>query len=93
MASTPEMQEEMRKLIDAARSAVADLQAAACGDLDRPVAMRPRRRAERDESIERHVARRHESHQQPVPGRHRSRQARAGGAPTGGGHGDASTTP
>ena len=28
MASTPEMQEEMRKLIDAARSAVADLQAA-----------------------------------------------------------------
>src|SRR5487761_1242642 len=29
MASTPEMQEEMRKLIDAARSAVADLQAAA----------------------------------------------------------------
>jgi class 3 adenylate cyclase len=31
MASTPEMQEEMRKLIDAARSAVADLQAAAPG--------------------------------------------------------------
>ena len=29
IASTPEMQEEMRKLIDAARSAVADLQAAA----------------------------------------------------------------
>src|SRR5438034_6605749 len=29
MASTPEMQEEMRKLIDATRSAVADLQAAA----------------------------------------------------------------
>src|SRR5437763_8938935 len=29
MASTPEMQEEMRKLIDAARSAVADLKAAA----------------------------------------------------------------
>src|SRR6185437_4504350 len=29
MASTPEMQEEMRKLIDAARSAVSDLQAAA----------------------------------------------------------------
>jgi pilus assembly protein CpaF len=29
VASTPEMQEEMRKLIDAARSAVADLQAAA----------------------------------------------------------------
>src|SRR5487761_1850769 len=29
MASTPELQEEMRKLIDAARSAVADLQAAA----------------------------------------------------------------
>jgi class 3 adenylate cyclase/tetratricopeptide (TPR) repeat protein len=29
MASTPEMQEEMRKLIDAARTAVADLQAAA----------------------------------------------------------------
>ena len=29
MASTPEMQDEMRKLIDAARSAVADLQAAA----------------------------------------------------------------
>jgi len=29
MAATPEMQEEMRKLIDAARSAVADLQAAA----------------------------------------------------------------
>src|SRR5207302_4775578 len=29
MASTPEMQEEMRKLIDAARSAVADLQSAA----------------------------------------------------------------
>jgi len=29
MTSTPEMQEEMRKLIDAARSAVADLQAAA----------------------------------------------------------------
>src|SRR5713226_1960502 len=28
MASTPEMQEEMRKLIDAARSAVEDLQAA-----------------------------------------------------------------
>ena len=31
MASTPEMQEEMRKLIDAARSAVADLQAVAPG--------------------------------------------------------------
>ena len=31
MASTPEMQEEMRKLIDAARAAVADLQAAAPG--------------------------------------------------------------
>src|SRR5450759_3074602 len=31
MASTPEMQEEMRKLIDAARSAVAELQAAAPG--------------------------------------------------------------
>ena len=29
MASTPEMQEEMRKLIDAAKAAVADLQAAA----------------------------------------------------------------
>src|SRR5258708_19289033 len=31
MASTPEMQEEMRKLIDAARSAVAALQAVAPG--------------------------------------------------------------
>jgi len=31
MASTPEMQEEMRKLIDAAKSAVADLQAVAPG--------------------------------------------------------------
>jgi pilus assembly protein CpaF len=37
MASTPEMQEEMRKLIDAARSAVADLQAAAPGASREPV--------------------------------------------------------
>ncbi len=37
MASTPEMQEEMRKLIDAARSAVADLQAAAPGAPREPV--------------------------------------------------------
>jgi pilus assembly protein CpaF len=36
MASTPEMQEEMRKLIDAARSAVADLQAAAPGQQAAP---------------------------------------------------------
>ena len=36
MASTPEMQEEMRKLIDAARSAVADLQAAAPGPASAP---------------------------------------------------------
>ncbi len=36
MASTPEMQEEMRKLIDAARSAVADLQAAAPGQQAQP---------------------------------------------------------
>jgi len=40
MASTPEMQEEMRKLIDAARSAVADLQAAApqAATADKPAA-------------------------------------------------------
>jgi pilus assembly protein CpaF len=37
MASTPEMQEEMRKLIDAARSAVADLQAAAPQPAAEPV--------------------------------------------------------
>jgi pilus assembly protein CpaF len=37
MASTPEMQEEMRKLIDAARSAVADLQAAAPQPQPQPV--------------------------------------------------------
>src|SRR5487761_737993 len=36
MASTPEMQEEMRKLIDAARSAVADLQAAAPASAAQP---------------------------------------------------------
>jgi pilus assembly protein CpaF len=36
MASTPEMQEEMRKLIDAARSAVADLQAAAPASAPQP---------------------------------------------------------
>ncbi len=36
MASTPEMQEEMRKLIDAARSAVADLQAAAPAQFTMP---------------------------------------------------------
>jgi pilus assembly protein CpaF len=36
MASTPEMQEEMRKLIDAARSAVADLQAAAPASTPQP---------------------------------------------------------
>jgi pilus assembly protein CpaF len=38
MASTPEMQEEMRKLIDAARSAVADLQAAAPAQQEEPAA-------------------------------------------------------
>jgi len=38
MASTPEMQEEMRKLIDAARSAVADLQAAAPQQQAQPAA-------------------------------------------------------
>jgi pilus assembly protein CpaF len=37
MASTPEMQDEMRKLIDAARSAVADLQAAAPPQAPPPV--------------------------------------------------------
>ena len=41
MASTPEMQEEMRKLIDAARSAVADLQAAAPAQHEEPVAHAP----------------------------------------------------
>jgi pilus assembly protein CpaF len=41
MASTPEMQEEMRKLIDAARSAVADLQAAAPGQQQEPAAQAP----------------------------------------------------
>ena len=41
MASTPEMQEEMRKLIDAARSAVADLQAAAPGQHDAAAAQGP----------------------------------------------------
>src|SRR5216683_1662929 len=41
MASTPEMQEEMRKLIDAARSAVADLQAAAPAQTPAPAAPRP----------------------------------------------------
>src|SRR6266852_595456 len=41
MASTPEMQEEMRKLIDAARSAVADLQAAAPAQTPAPAASRP----------------------------------------------------
>src|SRR5260370_20921722 len=41
MASTPEMQEEMRKLIDAARSAVADLQAAAPAPTPAPAASRP----------------------------------------------------
>jgi pilus assembly protein CpaF len=41
MASTPEMQEEMRKLIDAARSAVADLQAAAPGQHQEPAAQAP----------------------------------------------------
>src|SRR6202165_2962837 len=41
MASTPEMQEEMRKLIDAARSAVADLQAAAPAQHDEPAAKMP----------------------------------------------------
>src|SRR5438270_185542 len=39
MASTPEMQEEMRKLIDAARSAVADLQAAAPPPAPEPTAV------------------------------------------------------
>ena len=41
MASTPEMQEEMRKLIDAARSAVADLQAAAPSQQQGPPAVVP----------------------------------------------------
>jgi pilus assembly protein CpaF len=41
MASTPEMQEEMRKLIDAARSAVADLQAAAPAQHEEPAAPMP----------------------------------------------------
>jgi pilus assembly protein CpaF len=41
MASTPEMQEEMRKLIDAARSAVADLQAAAPAQHEEPAAQAP----------------------------------------------------
>src|SRR5260370_12140302 len=41
MASTPEMQDEMRKLIDAARSAVADLQAAAPAPTPAPAAPRP----------------------------------------------------
>jgi pilus assembly protein CpaF len=43
MASTPEMQEEMRKLIDAARSAVADLQAASPSQASapRPAPTRP----------------------------------------------------
>ncbi|HSP08159.1 MAG TPA: ATPase, T2SS/T4P/T4SS family [Candidatus Dormibacteraeota bacterium] len=41
MASTPEMQEEMRKLIDAARSAVADLQAAAPPPQEQPPAAPP----------------------------------------------------
>ena len=41
MASTPEMQEEMRKLIDAARSAVADLQAAAPGAPREPQSPQP----------------------------------------------------
>ena len=41
MASTPEMQEEMRKLIDAARSAVADLQAAAPSTSREPQAQQP----------------------------------------------------
>ena len=57
MASTPEMQEEMRKLIDAARSAVADLQAAApaagapaAADTARSPRRRRRRRASRRSS-------------------------------------------
>ncbi len=41
MASTPEMQEEMRKLIDAARSAVADLQAAAPAQTPQPAPAAP----------------------------------------------------
>ena len=41
MASTPEMQEEMRKLIDAARSAVADLQAASPAQASAPAPARP----------------------------------------------------
>ncbi|MHB8588227.1 MAG: ATPase, T2SS/T4P/T4SS family [Candidatus Dormibacteraceae bacterium] len=41
MASTPEMQEEMRKLIDAARSAVADLQAAAPASQPEPQSPAP----------------------------------------------------
>ena len=41
MASTPEMQEEMRKLIDAARSAVADLQAVAPQQAPAPVYQPP----------------------------------------------------
>ena len=41
-AQTPEMQEEMRKLIDAARSAVADLQAAApAAPVEAPYVPRP----------------------------------------------------
>jgi pilus assembly protein CpaF len=43
MASTPEMQEEMRKLIDAARAAVADLQAAAPAAQEAPAALPPAR--------------------------------------------------
>jgi pilus assembly protein CpaF len=41
MAATPEMQEEMRKLIDAARSAVADLQAAAPAPVPAPAYVQP----------------------------------------------------
>jgi len=51
MASTPEMQEEMRKLIDAARSAVADLQAAAPGaPAAQPAAPQPTFQPPREEA-------------------------------------------
>jgi pilus assembly protein CpaF len=53
MASTPEMQEEMRKLIDAARAAVADLQAAApVAPADAPAALPPAARPVVDDEPE-----------------------------------------
>ena len=73
-----------------ARRQSAQLQAAARGDLDRAVAVRARRRADRDESIERNAAGRHQPHQQAVAGRHRRGQARTGAAAVRRGHGDTS---